>query len=77
MLLIPCVERCGLTIAVKLPLTHEALERVSGAKDWILSVMTPPETPVAVGALCAECAKRIYSPDVLAEMQRRRDARLS
>lgn len=77
LLLIPCVERCGLTIAAQLPLTSVELERVLVAKQWVMSVMTPPGRPVAVGILCPDCAKRVHAPEVLAEMQRRRASRLS
>jgi len=77
MLLIPCVERCGLNVVAKLPLTAIELERVLDPKGWIISVMSPPGTAIAVGILCPACAKKVHSPEVLAEMKRIRDARLS
>lgn len=77
MLLIPCVERCGLSVVTKLPLTSLELEHVTAEKNWIVSVMTPPGSPIAVGVLCTDCAKRVYPPEVLAEMQKRRASRLS
>ncbi len=77
LLLIPCVEGCGLTLAAQLPVASSGLESLAAAKDWILSVMTPPGVPLAVGLLCPDCAKRVHDPAVLDEMKRRRDLRIS
>jgi hypothetical protein len=75
LLMIPCVERCGLVMVGKLPLSSLELENICAAKHWVLSVMSPPGTPIMVGILCPDCAKRVHSPEVLKEMRRRRLSR--
>jgi hypothetical protein len=61
-LLIPCVETCGLSIAVKLPIDPVGLEQVLAAKSWFASVVSPG-TSVVFGLLCPDCAKRVYPPE--------------
>jgi hypothetical protein len=75
LLMIPCVERCGLAIVAKLPLAADELEDVCAMRDWFVSVMSSPGTTVTTGVLCPECAARVHAPGVLAEMRRRRRGR--
>lgn len=74
MLAVPCVERCGKSIISRLPLEAVALEDLLAAKDWFLSVITPPGQPIVTAVLCPSCAKKVHDPRVLAEMRRRRGA---
>lgn len=77
LLAIPCVDACGQSIVAKFPLTIAELERILAAKNWILSVITPPGQTMVCAVLCESCAKRVHPPEVLAEMKRRRDERVS
>jgi len=72
MLALPCIERCGKSIIARLPLEAVALEAVLAAKDWFLSVITPPGQQVVTAVLCPTCARKVHAPQVLAEMRRRR-----
>lgn len=75
-ILLPCIE-CDdaarlagrAAVLVNLPTDRDKLTRELAAQSWVLSSLTPPGQGVAVSiifsALCPECAKRVYPPEVL------------
>lgn len=74
-LLLPCIE-CDdarrlagkAAVMVTLATDLDTLSRELAAQSWLLSSLTPPgqgKTPILFSALCPECAKRVYPPEVL------------
>ena len=74
-LLAMCVE-CGQGIEVPLPVDQRALAFHLAQSGWFISVMTPPgqgpEVPMLLGPLCTACAQQVYSPEVFAAAEQRR-----
>lgn len=73
-LLALCVE-CGRGLELPLPLDQRVLSFVLAQHGWFISVMSPPnqaETPMLIGPLCTACAQQVYSPEVFAAAEQRR-----
>ncbi len=64
-LAVPCVG-CDEFFYVPLPLDEESFAHHLVACGWFLSVLTEAKkTPGVIGAMCPECAKETYSPEVI------------
>ncbi len=71
-LLVMCNE-CGRGIEVTLPIDHESFPRSLGRHAWFVAILTPPgEVPILFGALCGDCAPKVFSPEVLRAAEERR-----
>ena len=73
-LLALCVE-CGRGLELPLPLDQRVLSFVLAQHGWFISVMSPPNqaaTPMLIGPLCTTCAQQVYSPEVFAAAEQRR-----
>lgn len=74
-LLAMCIE-CGEGIEVPLPVDPRMLAFFLAQSGWFVSVLTPPgqgpEVPMVIGPLCMACAQQVYSPEVFATAEQRR-----
>ena len=74
-LLVLCVE-CGQGIELPLPIDQRDLAFLLAQSGWFISVMSPPghgsEVPMILGPLCTACAQQVYSPEVFAAAEQRR-----
>jgi hypothetical protein len=74
-LLVLCVE-CGDGVEVPLPTYLDAIALVLAQRGWFMSVLTPPgqgpEVPIVVGALCMNCAPRVFPPEIMKAAEERR-----
>lgn len=74
-LLVMCVE-CGDGAELPLPIDGRLLAFHLAQRGWFVTVVSPPgqgiETPYVLGPLCAACAPKVYSPEVLAAAEERR-----
>jgi hypothetical protein len=71
-LLVMCSE-CGRGVEVPLPIDRDALARFLVLRAWFVSILTAPgQTPILFGAVCNECAPKVFSPEVLRAAEERR-----
>lgn len=71
-LLVLCGE-CGRGVEVPLPTDRDALERFLAQHSCFMAVLTPPgQQPVLFGAICGECAPRVFTPEVIRAAEERR-----
>jgi hypothetical protein len=75
-LFVMCGE-CGQGAEVPLPIDREGLARFLAQSAWFMSILTPPgQVPILFGALCGECATRVFPPEVLRTAEERRQRML-
>jgi hypothetical protein len=74
-LLAMCVE-CGTGIELPFPIDNRTIGFLLARHGWFISVMSPPgqgtEVPMVLGPLCTACAQQVYSPEVFAAAEQRR-----
>jgi len=74
-LLAMCVE-CGQGLELLLPIDQRALAFLLAQHGWFISVMSPPnqgpESPMLLGPLCTDCARKVYPAEVFAAAEQRR-----
>ena len=74
-LLALCVE-CGQGTELPLPIDSRSLAFRLAQMGWFIAVMSPPgqgpEAPMIFGPLCAACAQQVYTPEVFAAAEQRR-----
>lgn len=64
-LLVMCSE-CGRGVEVPLPMDRESLELFLILQTWFMGVFTSPgQVPIVFGALCGDCAPKVFSPEAL------------
>jgi len=64
---------CGKGVEAPLPLDRETLELFLAQILWFISVLTPPgHVPVLFSALCGDCARGAFPPEVLRAAEDRR-----
>ena len=71
-LLVMCNE-CGRGVEILLPIAHAHFERSLARHAWFVAVLTlPGQTPILFGALCGDCAPKIFPPEILQAAEERR-----
>jgi hypothetical protein len=74
-LLVMCIE-CGMGIELTLPIDTRTIGFLLAQHGWFISRMGPPdqgpEVPVVLGPLCTACAQQVYSPEMFAAAEQRR-----
>lgn len=80
-LVVMCIE-CGQGIELPLPIDQHALTYLLAYSGWFVTVCPPAqpaqptqptqEMPMVLGPLCAECAQKVYPPEVYAAAEQRR-----
>jgi hypothetical protein len=71
-LLVMCNE-CGRGVEILLPIDHESFARSLARHVWLVVILTPPgQTPILYGALCGDCAPKVFSPEILRTAEERR-----
>lgn len=71
-LLVMCNE-CGRGVAVSLPIDHESFARSLAQLAWFVALLTPSgQVPTLFGALCGDCAPKVFSPEILRAAEERR-----
>ena len=74
-LAIMCVE-CGQGTEMPIPIDQRTLAFLLASIGWFISVLSAPDrgtqAPMVIGPLCAACAQQVYSPEVFAAAEQRR-----
>jgi hypothetical protein len=71
-----CSE-CGRGLEVPLPVDRDAFARFLALNAWFMSILTSPgQVPILFGALCGDCAPKVFSPEVLQAAEARRQRML-
>lgn len=75
-ILVMCGE-CGRGLEMPLPIDRDSFVRTLLQQSWLVSILTPPDRqPLLFGAICQECAPRIFPPEVLQAAEERRQQML-
>ena len=79
-LFLMCVE-CGQGVEALLPIDRDGIALLLAQHAWFVSVMTPPgqgpDVPIVFGALCGQCAPKVFPPEVMKAAEERRKLLLS
>jgi hypothetical protein len=71
-LLVMCNE-CGRGVEMPLPIDHASFARCLAQYAWFVAILTPPgQVPILFGALCGDCAPKVFSPEILQAAVERR-----
>lgn len=75
-LLVLCNE-CGRGVELPLPIDHESFPRSLARHAWFVVIITlPGQVPILFGALCGDCALKVFSPEILRAAEERRQRML-
>ena len=70
-----CVE-CGEGVELLLPIDNLTIGFLLAQHGWFIAVMNQPgqgpAVPMVLGPLCTVCAQKVYSPEVFAAAEQRR-----
>jgi hypothetical protein len=79
-LLVMCCD-CGKGLEAPLPLDQATFALFLARQSWFVSVLSPPgqgpEKPLLFGALCMECAPKVFPPEVMKAAEERRQQMLA
>jgi hypothetical protein len=66
-------NECGRGVEAPLPMDQDRFSYFLALRAWFVVVLTPPgQVPILLGALCGDCARKVFSPEIFQAGEERR-----